>query len=547
MKGSSMKHKWIFFFLCASLLLSFPTLSATQTKEQTKEVDQPPKIYKVAILPFLIHSQENLDYIREGIYDIISSRITVGGRIDVIDRSTVERALHEERPTRLDETVAINIGKRTGADYIVLGSLTKIGSYISLDARLISVTEQKPPLGVYTQHKGLDDVMVKIEDFAQDIGSRILGARPRAGRRAETPPSPILRSRDEFGRIGPEGLGFKKTQTLETEIKGLDIGDVDGDKKNEVVVMDNHNLYIFKYDGERMNLFRKIEHGSEHNFLTLDVADVNRNGYAEIIVTSVVEDDLRSFIIEYEEGEFRMITEEANWYFRVLDHPAEGPMLMGQRMGSEGIPVGPIYKMVWKKKAFVKGPKMPFPKDTGIFGVAMGDVRQTGKPDVVLLDPFERLNIISGDGKAAWRSGEQYGGTNNFYDTKKKKPDAFRPNEAPPWRVFITGRIVVKDLDGDGVPEVIVSKNEFSTGKLFERMRSPESGEIYDLVWEKDGLTMNWKTREIKGYVADFQVKDADNDGVPDLLVAMHGAAEGYLAGITSSKTRSNILFFKLF
>ncbi len=40
------------------------------------------KVYKVAILPFLIHSQENLDYLRDGIYDILASRITVEGRID---------------------------------------------------------------------------------------------------------------------------------------------------------------------------------------------------------------------------------------------------------------------------------------------------------------------------------------------------------------------------------------------------------------------------------------------------------------------------------
>ena len=75
------------------------------------------------------------------------------GRIVVIERSLVERALYEERPMRLDEAVATKIGMRVGADYIVLGSLTKIGDYISLDARLISITEEKPPLGAYTQQK----------------------------------------------------------------------------------------------------------------------------------------------------------------------------------------------------------------------------------------------------------------------------------------------------------------------------------------------------------------------------------------------------------
>jgi len=160
-----MKIKKLLLFLLLSLvlILMIPSPSVSQSKD-------PGKIYRVAILPFLINSQENLDYVKEGIYDILSSRITSEGRIVIIERSAVERAFSEERPMRLDETVAKQIGTRVGADFIILGSLTKIGDYISLDARLISITEEKPPLGVYTQHKGIDDVMLKIGDFAQEIG-----------------------------------------------------------------------------------------------------------------------------------------------------------------------------------------------------------------------------------------------------------------------------------------------------------------------------------------------------------------------------------------
>ena len=161
-----LRHLLLILFLCFGFSLHSPSFAQTR---------DPGKVYRVAILPFLIHSQENLDYLREGIYDILASRITVEGRIEIIERSIVERALYEERPARLDEAVAQKIGTRVGADYIVLGSLTKIGTYISLDARLISITEEKPPLAVYTQHKGIDDVMVKIGDFAQDIGYKILG------------------------------------------------------------------------------------------------------------------------------------------------------------------------------------------------------------------------------------------------------------------------------------------------------------------------------------------------------------------------------------
>lgn len=522
------------FSLSLTILFLLSATPFAQSKDSSR-------VYKVAILPFLIHSQENLDYLREGIYDILATRITVEGRIIVVDRSLVERALFEERPMRLDESVATRIGMRVGADYIVLGSLTKVGNYISLDARLISITEEKPPLGVYTQHKGIDDVMVKIGDFAQEIGARILGRRAVAGRQAE-PRHPYLVQPRKEGRLDPEGVGFKRSQTLSFEIKGVDIGDVDGDKKNELVAIDNHSIYIFKYDGDRLNLFQHIDAGYYHNFLTLDVADVNRNGFAEIIVTSVVEDDLRSLVIEFEERKFRKIKEEAGWFFRVLEHPREGSLLLGQRMGSEGVAVGPVYRFLWKTKNFEKGPAMPFPKETPLFGLAMADLKGDGKEDMIFFDYSDRLRIVSQDGRFSWVSTSRYGGSANFYETSKKKEEAFRPQDAPPWRVYIPGRILARDLDGDGVREIIVSRNDFSAGTMIERVRIVEKAEVHDLVWDGEGLSTNWKTREIKGYIADFQVRDVDNDGEDELVVAVVN-----VSSVSDRKTTSNILFFKLF
>ena len=538
-KGIPMKLK-VVLLLCLFLALSLtlPSPSITQSRD-------PDKVYKVAILPFTIHSQENLDYLREGINDILTSRITVEERVVVMERSIVERALYEEKPMRLDETAAAKIGMRIGADYIVLGSITKVGDYISLDARLISITEEKPPVTVYTQQKGIDDVMIKIGDFAQDIGYKILGRRTMAGRPGESRHLP-RGARGGIERLNRGSVDYKKSQSFDFKIKGLDVGDVDGDKKNEIVIMDDHNLYIFKYDGDKLTLFRKIEQGNEHNFLTLDVVDLNRNGHAEIIVTSVVEDDVRSFLLEYEEGRFKKITEKSNWFFRVLVHPKEGPILLGQRRGSDGFPVDPVYRMVWKKKSFEKGPKMDFPKGTNIYGVAMADIRGEGKPQIIALDRFDRLNVISEDGKTMWKSIDRFGGTDIFYDTKKKWRDDYK--DGSPYRVYIPGRILVKDLYGDGIPQIIINKNELTT-RIFEKARSFESGEIYCLIWDESDLVTDWKTRTLRDYIADFQVKDVDNDGNEDLVFAVVGSKETGEgdSGLFSNKIVSNIYFFKLF
>jgi TolB-like protein len=534
-----MKLRWIVKGLLLCLLLTLLLLPSASTWSQTKESQ---KVYKIAILPFLIHSQENLDYLRDGIYNILASRLSVEGRMIVIDQSLVERALYEERPMRLDEAVAAKIGMRAGADYIVLGSITKVGDYISLDARVISVTEDKPPLGVFAQTKGIDDVMAKIGDFAQDLGNKILGRRAVTGRSSlEGGRTPNIQK--GIARMSREGV--KSSQTFPFEIKGIGIGDVNGDGKNELVVIDQRNLYVFRYDGEKLTLLQKMEAAYHYDFLTLDVADLNRNGRAEIIVTAVINDEIRSLILEYEEGKFRKVSDRSEWFLRVIEHPKEGPILLGQQRGSEGIPSGSIYKMIWKKDTFEKGPKMPFPKETPIFGIATGNIRGTGKPDFIFLDNLGYLNIYSEDGKRVWRGGESFGGTNNYYDTQKKKYEFYSTPSTVPYRVFIPGRILIKNQNSEGSPEIIINKNTFA-GNVFERAKIIDKAEVYGLLWDENHFATDWKTREIRGYIADYQVKDVANTGEEELIVGVVLPIEGGASGILSRKTESVIQFFKL-
>jgi len=56
-----MKFKVISLWLLLALSLALPSPSSTQTRD-------PNKVYKVAILPFMIHSHENLDYLLEVIW-----------------------------------------------------------------------------------------------------------------------------------------------------------------------------------------------------------------------------------------------------------------------------------------------------------------------------------------------------------------------------------------------------------------------------------------------------------------------------------------------
>ncbi len=151
--------------LAITMLLFLPLWGSAQKQQPLR----------VAVLPFAVHSTEDLSYLRDGVWDIISSRIIVEGEIEVVEKPLVQRFLSDLRGTEISDQEARWLGARVGADYTVYGSITKAGEYISLDAKVVNVAGTRPTTSAFAQHKGIDEVMTKVDTFAQDIGNRVLG------------------------------------------------------------------------------------------------------------------------------------------------------------------------------------------------------------------------------------------------------------------------------------------------------------------------------------------------------------------------------------
>ena len=182
---------------------------------------------------------------------------------------------------------------------------------------------------------------------------------------------------------------------------------------------------------------------------------------------------------------------------------------------------------------------MKLPGDTKLFGMAMGRLRDPKDVDFVLLNEADRLNLVAPDGKTIYTSRDHFGGTEIFYDTYKKRDILYRPSDSMSTRVFVQGRILVRDLDKDGLDEVIINKNESSLSVL-ERAKSYDRGEIVNLVWNEGNLVRNWTTTQLNGYITDYQIRDVDNDGEEELVVALVTSGGGL-----TGKPTSVILFFK--
>ncbi|MDI6777119.1 MAG: FG-GAP-like repeat-containing protein [Syntrophales bacterium] len=514
----------------------------------------------LAVLPFSVHSAENIDYLHQGIWDMLSSRIAADGKIEVISKDAVIDALKGTGEKELTLTDVYGLGKKMSVDFVVWGSITKIGNSLSIDGKLVDITTYKSPVGIFTQSQGMDEVIPKISDFAQRINYHILGAPspPTSDLSPVTSPLPMPQQpTPQYTReseiisgmktskkgtftsvINPDFInaaqpldrkGFWMSQKYPTEFKGMDIGDVNKDGLNEVVVIDSHNVMIYQKKGKDFNLLQQISGKSYDNYLAVDVADINQDGVKEIFVTSLRGNMVNSFVLEFKMGRFVEIASNLRWFLRVIDSSSDTPLLLGQRMGSDKAFDTPIYEIVWVHGKYREGRKMKIPEGLSIYGLTMESLGAGGGRRIIALDstdhlciyeetdkPLAKIHVFGGSNELLWKGDDVFGGSNNYFE--KTITERYNKNDK---YTYLNVRILTHDINKDGKKEIIIVKNLSSVGRIFKNLRLFTSSEIYNLEWDGLGLAENWRTRKINGYAADYQLKDIDNDGQDEIVLAL--------------------------
>ncbi len=514
---------------------------------------------KVVVLPFSVHSSEDITYVRDGIWDMMISRLSASDKINISSKQNVRDALAKLNKKTVTVADAYSVGKRLGVNFVVWGSITKIGNSISLDAKLLDVSTYKTPVGVFEQCQGMDAVIPRIGDFAKKITYYVLGQTPPAAEISTVPaagpakstPKPwqspdalavMKASEGTFTSvINPAFIlaanplaqkGFWMSQKYGMTFKGMDIGDVNSDGLNEVVVIDERSVMVYQKIDKDLKLLNKIPGKDYDSYLSVDVADINGNGINEIIVTNMENRNLESFVLEFQDGKYAVIASGLRWFLRVIS-VSEMPLLLGQKQGMDGAFTRPIHEIVCTDGEYTKGKRMLIPQGLSVYGLTIDSVIE-GSPDrVIALDGYGHVNIyketkdsayykihiIGGSDKLIWRSAEVFGGSNNYFDFGDVLETTSEGDG--PEKTFIKERILTYDIDRNGVKEILVVKNLSPVGRMMKNIRVFTRSMIFNLGWDGLGLSENWRTKKIQGYVADYQIKDIDNDGEDEIVLAV--------------------------
>jgi class 3 adenylate cyclase/tetratricopeptide (TPR) repeat protein len=128
----------------------------------------------IAVLPFTVQGKD-LDVYREGMVDLLSTNLDGAGGLRAIDSRTVLARWNEQVPEgqRADLATSLEVGRRAGARYVLLGSAVDLGSSVRLSAELYDV-EGGERLGQGQAVGTPDSVLALVDQLSIEILRAVL-------------------------------------------------------------------------------------------------------------------------------------------------------------------------------------------------------------------------------------------------------------------------------------------------------------------------------------------------------------------------------------
>ncbi len=193
--------------------------------------------------------------------------------------------------------------------------------------------------------------------------------------------------------------------------------------------------------------------------------------------------------------------------------PSLGLTLIGQKFGINAKAIdGPIYSLIQDGDKLVVDETLPIPRDLMLFNFAFADLEGNGDWKILALDEYSKLRVMETSGKMLWKSQDSYGATKRFIGggdeltrAYAKDYDEITDGKGDPFeKIYVNSRIVVKDLDQDGIDDVILNKNAATATAIVRDMQTFHSGMTMGMKWNGLGMEEIWQTKRIDGYVVDY-------------------------------------------
>lgn len=131
---------------------------------------------RVAVLPVVIHSIEESGYLRAGISEMLSSRLSQQAGVSAV-------RVDDANAATSDLAAARAAGRAAGAEWVLFGSFTRFGEGASLDLRCVPVNSdaEASQRAVFVHAGALAELIPRLDSVVERIGAYVRGGVVNAG------------------------------------------------------------------------------------------------------------------------------------------------------------------------------------------------------------------------------------------------------------------------------------------------------------------------------------------------------------------------------
>ena len=495
---------------------------------------------RILVLPFDILSDNDLSFLQKGISQMLSSRLASDESIEVVSLDGPSAA-NLSKP--FGEAAAISTAAKLKAGYVSYGTVTATKESVRTDARFVRTADGAPQVVFSQTGKNQGDVLQHVKLYAAEI-LKTMGSKAPALTQPKPQPQQHAVLDESYrhpdtlwtGALSAGSAPIRmmasdgKTEAsvwrsikFQSEIKSLAIGNVLGNKQNELVMITDNSISLYRYAAEKLELIDEVIGETDHTAIRVDVADINQNGRDEIFVTNLYHDktQLKSFVLEWDGSKLVKIAQDANWYFRAMTVPGKPPVLLGQQRGMTELFSKGIYQMAWVNGTYAESSLADAPRGLSLYAFSSGNALNDGKEATVSITSDLRLRVFDKSGDMEWTSSERFTGGGGYMPYPADVNDDRAPGELRIKRYYLPQRVVIFDIDKDGKNEVILVNNQDYAKNLLPNLRVFKSGHVECLQWEGLAFGSKWRTTEVSGQISDMVVGDLNNDGVDEIVYSL--------------------------
>ncbi len=491
-------------------------------------------IKRFSVLPFKVNGPKEFRYLSQGVQSMLISRLTTPSRLEYEKISDTQE--NKEK-----------ILKNNHLDILIFGDVTVIGKQLSID---INILDHNGKLHTKKISASQDNLITKFDEEVSSLKNQLLGIKetkkqPTTQTTTTNPPPATLNPAFEYmkgmGGAGSE-MGYTRTQSLPYEMVGMDVGDANGDGKNEVFILSYHKVYAYLLINNKLKEIGEYEFGKNIMGLNINLFDSNRDGYCEVFISAIdTEGDPSSLVLTFKNNKFRIKEKRLKFYINVKRIPPDySKRIVGQGPGIGRIFSPGVHEIISMSGKYSLGPKINLPQQANVFNFAYLPEKDSYK--IVVVNDYNDLKVFNEDLQTLYKTSTKYAGSSINIVSSNALPGLGEVVTDPKNMYYLPTRLLPYDLERDGKFEIIVAHNISVASMIFSRYRDFPEGEIHALIWDGVGLSIKWKTRTIKGSIMDYGIKDIDNDSKKELYVGINT----YPGPIGFRKKRTIVLIYKL-